>query len=200
MTSQLDAFISSFLALDEPAQMEWGRRFREATGGTLSPYANPLAVAVALVPVALPSGVGVLGVRRNIAPHIGGLALPGGYVELGETIAQAAAREVFEETGLSLDATCFKAFGQPALAGPSQLLFQRYDAIVPWSVYSAAAQSLDPEGESQELVILNQASDLCFPLHAQALSELIADESCYASGHGLSSRQTSSPQGPSRPR
>jgi ADP-ribose pyrophosphatase YjhB (NUDIX family) len=41
----------------------------------------------------------VLLVRRNIEPQIGQLALPGGYMNLGETWQQAGARELFEETG-----------------------------------------------------------------------------------------------------
>jgi 8-oxo-dGTP pyrophosphatase MutT (NUDIX family) len=63
-------------------------------------YRNPLPVAVLLVPV----GDGLLLIRRGIEPGKGRLALPGGYVNLGETWEQAAVRETFEETGLRLRA------------------------------------------------------------------------------------------------
>ncbi|CAB1129889.1 ADP-ribose pyrophosphatase YjhB, NUDIX family [Candidatus Hydrogenisulfobacillus filiaventi] len=48
----------------------------------------------------------VLLVRRRYPPEEGGLTFPGGGVEMGESVAEAARREVAEETGLvvSLDA------------------------------------------------------------------------------------------------
>ena len=43
----------------------------------------------------------VLVVRRARAPMIGHFSLPGGVVETGETLAQAVARELEEEVGVS---------------------------------------------------------------------------------------------------
>jgi 8-oxo-dGTP diphosphatase len=46
-------------------------------------------------------GGGVVLVERKNPPH--GWALPGGYVDYGETLEQAAVREAREETGLEID-------------------------------------------------------------------------------------------------
>jgi 8-oxo-dGTP diphosphatase len=47
---------------------------------------------------------GIVLVQRRNPPH--GWALPGGFVERGETVAQAARREAKEETGLDVELTC----------------------------------------------------------------------------------------------
>jgi 8-oxo-dGTP diphosphatase len=45
----------------------------------------------------------VLLVQRARAPHVGKWGFPGGVQELGETIFEAAARELREETGLEIE-------------------------------------------------------------------------------------------------
>lgn len=46
----------------------------------------------------------ILLVKRGVAPSKGLWAIPGGSLELGETIQQAAEREIFEETGMEIRA------------------------------------------------------------------------------------------------
>ena len=46
----------------------------------------------------------VLLIRRGKAPAFGEWAIPGGSVELGETLKQAVEREIHEETGLTVRA------------------------------------------------------------------------------------------------
>lgn len=43
---------------------------------------------------------GIVLIKRGKEPYKGKLAIPGGFVELGETVEEAARREVKEETGL----------------------------------------------------------------------------------------------------
>ena len=49
-----------------------------------------------------PSGVHVLLIQRARDPFQGAWALPGGFVEIDETLEQAARRELAEETGVRL--------------------------------------------------------------------------------------------------
>ena len=46
---------------------------------------------------------GLVLVKRKNPPFQGKFALPGGFVEIGESTEKAAAREAFEETGLSVE-------------------------------------------------------------------------------------------------
>jgi len=48
-------------------------------------------------------GERVLLIRRGKVPRVGQWSLPGGALELGETVAQGARREVLEETGLAIE-------------------------------------------------------------------------------------------------
>jgi ADP-ribose pyrophosphatase YjhB (NUDIX family) len=61
-------------------------------------YENPLNV-VGTLPVWGDSGDQVLLCKRNIEPCWGKWTLPAGFMELGETTAQGAARETDEESG-----------------------------------------------------------------------------------------------------
>ncbi|WP_327683289.1 NUDIX domain-containing protein [Kitasatospora sp. NBC_00458] len=68
-------------------------------------YRNPLPVVVTLLPVTRDDAAdGLVVIRRTIEPGYGELALPGGYVDYGESWQQACVRELREETGIPADA------------------------------------------------------------------------------------------------
>ena len=57
----------------------------------------------------------VLLIQRDADPHEGSWALPGGFVEYGETVEQAATREAREETGLEVEIVRqFHTYSDPA--------------------------------------------------------------------------------------
>jgi NADH pyrophosphatase NudC (nudix superfamily) len=60
-------------------------------------YLNPLPVSVVLVPV----DNGLLFIRRRIEPGKGKLALPGGFINLGETWQEAGVREGTSGTSIN---------------------------------------------------------------------------------------------------
>ena len=129
-------------------------------------YFNPLPVAVVLVPVA----AGLLLIRRGVAPQIGRLALPGGFINQGETWQQAGAREVGEETGLTLDSDEIRLYD--CLSAPDGTLL----------VFGLARQRslsdlppFEPNEEVTERVVADAPTPLAFPLHDQAAQRFWLD-------------------------
>ncbi|MCK6508011.1 NUDIX hydrolase [Myxococcota bacterium] len=62
------------------------------------PPEGPLPTVDVLVPAPTPDGPGLVLIRRAHPPA--GWALPGGFVDRGEKVEDAALRELLEETGL----------------------------------------------------------------------------------------------------
>lgn len=128
-------------------------------------YQNPIPVVVVLVPV---KGEGVLVIQRGIEPQKGNWALPGGYMELGETMEEAGIREVFEET--SLKVTNLKHFMQANSSnGKTVLSFFVSDPISKKDLPSFRSfETLDIKSTKK--------ADLCFPSHQKAFDQFMKDQ------------------------
>ncbi len=70
------------------------------------PYASPTQThfigAGVVILKRSETGLEVLLIRRGKAPRMGEWSIPGGRQELGETVREAAVREIKEETGLTI--------------------------------------------------------------------------------------------------
>ena len=128
-----------------------------ANCGHLS-FLNPIPVAVVLVP----ADGGLIVIRRDIEPGRGILALPGGYINLGESWQEAAAREVYEETGITVKTHEIKEFGVRSAEDGTLLIF---GLASPRS--SSHIPPFRPTDETTERAILTEPQDLAFALHTE---------------------------------
>ncbi len=60
-------------------------------------------VVTSVVAVIINLAGGVLLTKRNVPPFMGQWVMPGGKIDLGESIIRAVQREVFEEVGLEVE-------------------------------------------------------------------------------------------------
>jgi 8-oxo-dGTP diphosphatase len=122
----------------------------------------------------------VLIVRRGRPPSRGLYTLPGGGVELGETLEQAVMREVREETGLDI---------QPlALAGYRQVItrdthgkIERHFVILPFAArWIAGDVSLNEELAEASWLL---PSELALLKTTEGLAEIVAAAEERLAGH-----------------
>jgi ADP-ribose pyrophosphatase YjhB (NUDIX family) len=128
-------------------------------------YRNPTPVAVVLLPV----DDGLLLVRRAIPPHVGKLALPGGYVNLGETWQEAGAREVLEETGIAID---------PQEIGDFRVLSAPEGMVLIFGLARrrtlAELPPLQASDEASECIVGRADAEIAFELHRRVAEEFFA--------------------------
>ncbi|MFD7625607.1 NUDIX domain-containing protein [Streptomyces sp. NPDC059851] len=139
---------------------DWPRRCGACGAVT---YRNPLPVAVALLPVEDGSGTGLLVITRTIEPALGGIALPGGFMDFGEDWREAVVRELREETGV--DARAEDVALADALSSPGGHLLV-FGLLPPRPV--ASLPPPEPTDETLGWHVLHAPTELAFPLHTRA--------------------------------
>ena len=128
-------------------------------------FRNPLPVAVVIQPV----DDGVLTVRRTIQPRSGWLALPGGYIEFGESWQAAGARELWEEAGVEINSSSLREI--KVFSAPDNTLL-----IVASAPPLTSTQLVDfvVTDEANERVIVRTPQELAFPLHTEVVADYLA--------------------------
>jgi ADP-ribose pyrophosphatase YjhB (NUDIX family) len=140
-------------------------------------YSNPKIVVATVVRVS--NDHKILLAQRAIEPRKGTWGIPQGYMEHGETSRQAAVREVWEETGVTLrDPSSLALRAVYNVPGSVQLV---YEAIVTreedvaklQQEIQAYNQRPNGGGESQEVALLSEQQvaekEICFPTVEWAL-------------------------------
>lgn len=116
-------------------------------------------------------GKRVLLIRRKNPPFKGMLALPGGFVDADERIADAAKRELFEETGVVPGQTlpCLFYLDDPQRDPRGRVLSFVFHALVPWGTKATAGD------DAADVVWMKPADALAEGLafdHAHSLATL----------------------------
>ena len=141
-----------------PADAPWPRRCPHCRNVT---YRNPLPVSVVLMPI----DDGLLLVRRTQNPQAGKLALPGGFIEVGETWQEAGAREVYEETGFRVEAGGIRLFDALSAPDGTVLVF----GLAP----RQSSQNLPPfvpSNETSEMTVVRGPIELAFSTQTQVVA------------------------------
>lgn len=126
-------------------------------------YRNPAPVVVVL----LPCQGGVVVVQRGIEPARGLFALPGGYVDFGETWEQAAARETWEETGLKFKPEDFKLRHIRTATSGTILIFCEGPEVMD------ALKDFRPNREVLALAVVDASRKLAFETHNEAVQDFL---------------------------
>jgi len=125
-------------------------------GGTIRIYANPFPTVDIIINV---EKKGIVLIKRKNPPH--GWAIPGGFVDYGESVENAAKREALEETGL--DVTLQGILG--VYSDPER--DSRMHTIS--TVFVATAMGMphagDDAAEAQIFAVDQLPSPLCFDHH-----------------------------------
>ncbi|MFD8226900.1 NUDIX domain-containing protein [Streptomyces massasporeus] len=114
-------------------------------------------------------GGDILTIERGWPPHLGKTALPGGYVDPGETSRAAAARELLEETGVRVtedDLVLVGVYDAPDRDPRGRFVSVAYRVTVPESTRALAGD----DAAAVRWVPLAEPGDMAFD-HEQIVSD-----------------------------
>jgi ADP-ribose pyrophosphatase YjhB (NUDIX family) len=164
-TTRIQHSHCSYCGTPYPPEAAWPRT---CPGCTEITWHNPLPVAMVLLPVRTAAGPGLVVIRRDIEPAKGELALPGGFIETGETWQEAAVRELREETGLLADPGEVRLFDVLSATRVINIV-----ALLPARDADALPAST-PTDEVSEWLVITGPTPLAFPTATHAATRYFA--------------------------
>ncbi len=130
-------------------------------GQKIAVYKNPFPTVDIIIEI----GQGIVLVERKNPPH--GWALPGGFVDYGESLEEAAVREALEETGLRVKLVCqFYTYSKPDRD-------PRFHTIT--TVYVARAQGKPKGGDDARRAEIFAPEEIPFDKLVFDHSQILAD-------------------------
>lgn len=151
-------------------------------------WSNPVPVCVVLVQVTDGDRTGLLVIRRAIPPAIGKLALVGGFLEDHESWQQGAAREVVEETGVTVDPTTLEQlWWSSSSPKPNRVLM--FSVAPPQPVAGLPPFTPDHEASERGLIFGPDGLDevFAFSLHTEAARKYFGSRGV-TGPHGFAAR------------
>jgi ADP-ribose pyrophosphatase YjhB (NUDIX family) len=138
-------------------------------------YLNPIPVCVVLLPV----DGGLLLIKRSIPPQVGQWALPGGFLNAGESWQQGGARELFEETGIGVAAESLREVRVVSTPQDRLIVFAETTPVT-----AASLPAFQASDETSEMMVARAPLELAFDSHTQVMAHWFARVSGPTGGGG----------------
>ncbi|WP_180385424.1 NUDIX hydrolase [Pyrodictium delaneyi] len=135
---------------------------------------GPVVGVGAIVPRDSGDGLEILLVRRRYPPFPGRWSLPGGHLEPGETILEAARRELLEETGVEAEPLGVAHIHELVAVGPGGLP-EHYVIIDVLMRYLRGEPRGDSDAEEARFVPYREALRLPLTPGARVLLEMLPE-------------------------
>ena len=140
---------------------------KKCTCGNIT-WNNPVSVIAVCYRVISNDKICLLIQRRNINPCKGGWALPGGYIDYGETWQEAAVRELYEETGVLTDKKDYELLSIDKSANNNLVIFANYIG----KIIDAKDILFIPNKEVSEIKFISSINEqeICFFTHENTIA------------------------------
>jgi ADP-ribose pyrophosphatase YjhB (NUDIX family) len=119
--------------------------------------------------VLLPVDGGLLLIKRAIPPQVGHWALPGGFLNSGESWQQGGARELFEETGIRIAPESLREVRVVSTPQDRLIVFAETTPVT-----AASLPAFQASDETSELMVARAPLELAFDSHTQVMAQWFA--------------------------